>query len=387
MMGLAFLIVPRLGYSAELMAGVYVVTFAIIPVVLRVIQEAAFLAHERVELITYTTLVGSLVHVALSLLLLYQGHGIISVVTIYVVAQALMSACYFLLLNQRIARLQWDFRPRFAAQLLRQVWAFAGSSLLGALLARPEVMLLSLLQSDAQIGFYSAALQIVLLWQVIPETYMRNLYPVLSRSQQSFGRRDDQPILDQSIKYLLAISLPLAIGILVAAHPIVDLLYGPGFGPSVSLVRIMAVCVPLTFLFELLWRLLAARDQQNQMFRAQVAMSVIRLGGGYALIAWLASTGAAVSTALMILAHNLLLVWYARRDGTSLDFFRHAWRFVISALGMGTLAALLVANRADLWVVVVAAVTCYSVLVVMLRALSPAEISFIRKIAQVRSAP
>ena len=385
MIGVAFLIVPRLGYSDELLASVYVITFAIIPVVLKAIQEAAFLAHQRVEFITYTTLAGALIHVGLSLFLLHQGHGIVSVVFVYAVAQSVIVLCYFLLLNRHIARLQWDFSFPFAVQLIRQVRAFAGSSVLGGILARPEVMILSLFKNDAQIGFYSAALQIVLLWQVIPETYMRNLYPVLSRSQQTPDWRHDQPILDQSIKYLLAISLPLAIGIFVAARPIVDFLYGPGFGLSVLLVRIMALCIPLTFLFELLWRLLAARDQQNLMLRAQVVISLVRLAGGYALIAWLASTGAAVITALMILSHNLLLGFYTRRDGISLGICRQAWRLVVAALGMGTFAALLV-DRSDLWIVVVAAAAFYSVLVVMLRALSPTEFALIRKISQMRPA-
>src|SRR5437879_13475315 len=99
---------------------------------------------------------------------------------------------------------------------------------------------------------------------------MMNVFPILSQLHHAGDRHNCQRILDRSIKYLLAISMPLMTGIFVAAHPIVDLLYGPGFGPSGSALRIMALCIPLGFLFELLWRLLAPRDRQHLMLRAHL---------------------------------------------------------------------------------------------------------------------
>src|SRR5437870_44247 len=51
----SWLIVPHLGYSSELMASVYVVILAAIPGTLKTIQEAVFIAHQRVEFITYST--------------------------------------------------------------------------------------------------------------------------------------------------------------------------------------------------------------------------------------------------------------------------------------------------------------------------------------------
>jgi O-antigen/teichoic acid export membrane protein len=341
--------------------------------------EAAFLAHQRAEFIGATTAVGAVLNVGAGVLLLHHGYGAVSLVTVYSTVQLIMVLCYAVLLHRHIARLHWDFRLERTVHLLRSVRAFAASSVLGALLARPEVLLLSVLHSESQIGYYSAALQIVMIWQIIPETYMRNLYPVLSQQHVDRGCRDcDDPLLSQSIKYLFAMSLPLAAGIVAAADPIVRLLYGPGFGPSVPLVRIMAVGIPLTFLFELLWRLLAARDQQNLMLRAQVVMTAGRLAGGYALIGWLASLGAAVSTIAMMLAHNLLLGFYARSKGARFGIFRHAWRLSVAALAMGTFAALLV-NKSQLWVVVVAAVVVYCGLIVLLGAFTPNELGELRR--------
>jgi O-antigen/teichoic acid export membrane protein len=177
----------------------------------------------------------------------------------------------------------------------------------------------------------------------------------------------------------------LASGIVVAARPIVNLLYGPGFEASIPLVRIMALCIPLAFLFELLWRLLAARDQQGLMLRAQVFMAAVRLSGGYVLIAWLASVGAAASTVLMMLLHNSLLVFYARRQEPRFGILRHAGRLLLAAIAMGVLAAALV-GRSQLWVVVLAAAVFYAGLIVLLRVVSLDDFGPLRKTGQVSTA-
>jgi O-antigen/teichoic acid export membrane protein len=192
-------------------------------------------------------------------------------------------------------------------------------------------------------------------------------------------------ILHRSIKYLLAISLPLMSGIFVAAQPLVRLLYGDGFEPSVQVVRIMACCIPLSFLFELLWRLLAAHDQQHLMLRAQVMMMLVRVVGGYLLIRSLASLGAGINTCLFLAGSNLLLGIYAQRNGTRLHIYRLAWRLSLAALVTGAVAAILI-NRSDLWVVALAAASLYGIMVILLKGLSADDLALLRRICQVRTA-
>ena len=382
---MAWLLVPQLGYSAELLASIQPVTLAIAPGVLRTIQEAVLVAHQRVEFITYSTLVASVFTVGATLGLLHSGHGIVSVVVVFMLAQYLVAMSYLFLIHRYVTRLRWAFRIGFAWDLLRHIKVFAGSSLLGGLCARPEILLLSFFRNDAQIGFYSAALRMTDLWQAIPETYLKNVFPVLSRAHHTADAQQCQVIVDKSIKYLLAISLPLAAGTCAAARPLVHWLYGPSFEPSVAAVRIMAWCIPLTFVFELLWRLLAARDNQHLMLRAQVVTTLARLAGGYALIATMASLGAAINVLVTGLGHNLLLGFYAQQAGTRLGIWRLGWRLAVAALGMGVVAAVL-ATRSALWVVVPAGAALYATTALLLRALSLDEVALFRKMWRARAA-
>jgi O-antigen/teichoic acid export membrane protein len=378
-MAIACIAVPHLGYSSELTASVYVVVFATIPGTLKTIQEAVFVAYQRVEFITYSTSLAAVLNVSLVLYLLHLGYGILSLLIAFAIVQYVIALCYTFFLNRYISRLRWCLDLGFTVQLIKEVRAFAGTSLLAALAQRPEILILSLFKSTAQIGFYSAALRITDAWALIPHTYMANVFPVLALSYHKDDRHTSQLIVGKSIKYMLALSLPLMSGIMVAAGPIIGLLYGPGFAPSVVLLRILAWDIPLTCLCEMLWRLVAARDQQHFVLRALVATTVLRLAGGYALISQLAALGAAVMTPLTTLVYNLSLEFYVRRDGTRLGVFRLAWRLSLAALGMAALTALFV-NRVQLWVAIPMAAVLYMVLVLLLKALSPADVALFRRV-------
>jgi O-antigen/teichoic acid export membrane protein len=331
-----------------------------------------------VEFVTYTTLAASAVTVGVSIGLLLTGHDVVSLVIVFVAVRYLVLICYFYLINRYIARLHWEFQFAFARSLLHDMKYFAASSLLAALFARPEIIILSLVSTPVQVGLYSAALKLVDLWQIIPETYMINVFPVLSRA---FARSDGEPqfIQDKSVKYLLAVALPLGVGMAVAADPIITLLYGPGFEPAVPLLQVLACTIPLYSLNGVLWRVLAARGRQNLVLRVQVITTVTRLAGGVLVIAWLTALGAALITTANLLLYNLLLTPYLRRAGLRLAPWRLSWRFALAAGGMG---ALLWAGGPylALWALVPLAALVYGGLVVLLKGFAPDDYALLRRV-------
>jgi len=379
----ARLIVPHLGYTDELRTCVYIVMCATIPGTWRTIQEAVFVAHQRVEFVTYSTLCSALVNLVTVLVLLHKGYGIVSLVVAFAAVQYVVSICYFLFINSFLQRLRWQFNIATAKELLKGVRAFAGSSILAGLCARPEIVILSLFGNEAQIGFYSAALRLITVWAVIPQTFMTNVYPVLAQVEHEGDRIRSQRILDTSLKYLLACSLPIAVGLYVAASPVVSLLYGPGFEPSVVALKIMVWSIPLSFFSSLLWRLLAARGDQHLVLQSQMVTTVLRLVGGYLLIAAFSSRGAAIGSTVSVVALNLMLEFYVGRNGTRLRMFRMNWRLFACALLMGAGSAMLV-DRIPLWLLIPLAACFYGAAVFLLKVWTPDDTALFRRALQSR---
>ena len=380
-MALSAVALPSLGYSAELSRSLYVVILAIIPGTLNTIQEAVFVAHQQVVFVTYSTFIAALATVSASLYLLTHGYGVVSLLVIFVLIKYMVTVCYFFFIHS-LAPLRWEFHPSFALTLFHDIKAFTASSILGGLFARPEILILSLVKNETQIGFYSAALKLVDLWYLLPQTYMINVFPVLSRSYHH-ADHTSQMIQEKSMKYLLAISLPLAVGLTVAAEPAVRLIYGPGFEPSIVALQVLAWNLPLYCSNAVLWRVLAARGQQGSVLRTQLITTCTRLVSGYTLIVSFGSLGAALATVANLLLHNCLLSFAIKRDGTQLSPWRVSWRFIVIALMMG--ATILPFNhQLPLWVLVPLAVAVYVTLVLVLKAFSPDNFALFRQIYLLR---
>jgi O-antigen/teichoic acid export membrane protein len=209
---------------------------------------------------------------------------------------------------------------------------------------------------------------------------MINAFPVLSRYFHLSDERF-QAIQDKSIKYLLAMSLPVAAGLLVSARQIISLLYGPGFDSSVAMLQILAWNLPLHALWAVLWRVLAARGRQDLVLRVEVISTFVRIGGGFVLISWFGPLGAALTLPIISLLHTILLANYIKQAGTQLHFFRLSWRLAVAALAMGVLTWLF-GRQLQLWALVPMAVAIYAFLIFLFRAFSPDDFALFRKVWQ-----
>jgi O-antigen/teichoic acid export membrane protein len=355
--GAFWVVVPKLRLDGDLKESILIIVFALLPRTLNSIQEAIFIAHQQVRFQTYVASAGSLVNVAASLYLLETGHGLHSVFVVFVIIQYISTVVYFAIINQRIARVRPELDRSFATGFLREVRPFAGTSFLAAFFSRPEIIVLSIIGTAEQVGFYSAALKIASLWDDIPAIFMANVFPLLSRAYGSAQREFDD-LRSKSLTYLLAISLPLSAGIVATASPLIAAVYGSGFDKSVIPLQILALGIPLVSLQAVLWRTLSAQDRQSLVFKTHLATVALRVGAGYLLIVLFGAIGAATSVTAALVVHSILLMAWLKRDGIELGVRDSTWRFGIAAIAMAGIAWA-VASSLSVWVAVPAAMVAY----------------------------
>lgn len=375
--GATTLVAGHVGYAPEMASAVAVIALALPGRTLNSIQEAAFVAHGRTELEAVTTFITTSVYVAVSAWLLHTGHGLTAVLTAYVVLEYVATATYFVLIRRCIGPLPLRFAPRLARRLLWEMRSFAGSSALAALLSRPEVLLLSAMATPAQVGYYGAAVRVAEVWQFVPQVFMNNVYPLLSAS---FHRHDGRfaAIQQRATQAVLAYTLPLTAGLLVAAPQIIPAVFGEDFEPAVTLLRILGLNITFAALSSVFWRSLAARGRQDQVLRVQVAMVGVRLGGGVLLIAAAGAVGAAWSSSLASALTFVLLAGATRLSGAAIPSPLVAWRFAAAATLMAVLLAA-AAPTVSLWVLLPAAAATYVGASLALRAISLQELRVLRR--------
>ncbi len=166
---------------------------------------------------------------------------------------------------------------------------------------------------------------------------------------------------------------------IAAARPIVYLFNGPGFDAAVPILRVLAWSLLLNALNAVLWRVLAARNQQHLDLRTRIVTIVVRLGGSYVFIVALAAYGAAVATVLSLVLNVLMLLYYVNQGAFKLQLVRIGWRSALASAVMG-IAVWWVVPSLSLLALIPIAGCVYLGLVYLLNIFSAEDIALFRQV-------
>lgn len=377
-------VIRHVGYTAQVQNAIALVLLAILPSTLNSIQEAVFIVYGRTEFETIATFISSGIYLVASYWMLNNGYGVEAILAVYVAVAYLVTLIYYIFITRAIAPLRFKVQWSVARRLLSDIRAFSGSSALAALFQRPEIIILSLISSPQQVGYYSAAVRISEVGLFVPQVFMNNIYPLLTRGYHAGERRFNE-IQGKAIKYALAYALPLSAGMLALAGPIVDKMFGPSFNPSVAELQLLAANLTLYTMMGLFWRSVSAQGRQDIVLRVQLVITVTRLASGVALIAPLASLGAAISATANSGLHVFLLERVVRRGGAPARMLRLGWRFALASVVMGG-ASWLMARWLSLWIVVPMAIAIYTLALVAMRAFPAEDVKLLRGMLPSRAA-
>ena len=208
------------------------------------------------------------------------------------------------------------FDPRAWGRLMRLVLPYAAASAVGAVYVSLVVVLTSLVATQEETGYFSAAFRIFIVLGAIPGLLVASAFPILARAA-----RDDRERLRYALQRLwdtgLVIGGGAAVLTAVGATFAVAVVAGPEYEPSVAALRIMAGAL-FTSYFVAIWGfgLLSIGAYRSLLLANVVALAV---AGGLTLLLApeYGADGAATATLLaefvLAVALGLQLMW-SRED-------------------------------------------------------------------------
>lgn len=212
-------------------------------------------------------------------------------------------------------RLGLAFRPRLeelsVRTLIKTSIPFFIAGVFTKVYAYIDIVLLSLIKGDVYVGWYSVAYKLTYALQFLPIAFSNAVYPVFS---QHFIDSQEQltHTLYRSLKYVLLISLPVAIGAAVLAHPIVHTLW-PSFVDAVPALRIGVIGLVFVFANFILSSFLnACNRQKTNTINIGLTMGV-NVVLNIILIPAYAHIGAAVSAASSALFLFVINIYWVRK--------------------------------------------------------------------------
>ncbi len=102
------------------------------------------------------------------------------------------------------------------------------ASVLSLLMFRVDTAILAFLESDAVVGAYGAAFRLFEATLFLSWAVTTAVYPVLARLSTT-SRPSVGEVFDGSLKLVVALTLPLGVGMAILSEPIVHLVFGQQF--------------------------------------------------------------------------------------------------------------------------------------------------------------
>jgi O-antigen/teichoic acid export membrane protein len=229
-------------------------------------------------------------------------------------------------------------KPRAADRvaILRMAIPVGVASLLASLYFTIDQVLLGWLVSSRQLGEYAAAVRLLSLLVTIPGFVMAAGIPGLARS--ATDRATLSRFAGRLAHWLAVTALPLSIGLMVFARPVVEVVFGHAYAESASLVRILMTAGVLALVSNVLGNVLLSLHVVRTMLIFNVLSLSVNVAGNLLLVPRYGVTASAWLTT----ACELIVVSY----GVVALRHRLSYRIVLAAVVRPLIATVLGATVA-----------------------------------------
>lgn len=180
---------------------------------------------------------------------------------------------------------------------------FALAAIIGRLYSYSDSLLMSKMLTVKELGWWSVPYKMTFAFQFVPLALSASVYPVFSGLYMN-DKTQIGPLFEKSWRYLFTIIFPLAVGLFVLAGPVITLVYGPSYAPSIMPLKILMGSLIFTFLGLITGSLLNATNRQNLQTWLMGIVLVVNVALNLILLPILRLNGAAISA----LISNVILV-------------------------------------------------------------------------------
>lgn len=313
--GLLLFLRLSLPYDEETKMVLLIASLTIFPEAVFSLLQALFVAYERLAVPTLAAIVNSVIRLGLGAWLLYNGAGAVEVAWVLPISTAAsllvfipaIPALFRQVPQIAAVRLSWQF----CRQQLRPTSGFVLLQLFQTLNLQLDTFIISLLLTEAAIGYYTASQTILIGFLMIPFAVRMSLYPLMARYQY-----EDQEKLvrlyHKSSQYLIILGLPIAAGVTLLAEPIIFLVFGESFAPAILALQLSVWKVPFSLLTVPNARLLLVHGKQTVASWIRGLAMVVSVLLNLLLIPRLGINGAAIASVLGMAAFFIFIYLYVQ---------------------------------------------------------------------------
>ncbi|NIV38350.1 MAG: oligosaccharide flippase family protein [Anaerolineae bacterium] len=282
-----------LGKGDTMVLGILIASAGLILYAFQGPLGSALTAFERLDYLSTFTLVNQLIFWGLGAVFLINGLGFIGLIVASLTGVAAMAfLAGWTLFKMGVGRLVLSVRRW--PQLFLAALPFGVSGIANVFVQRFDTVLMSFVLTDAAVGWYNVPWTLINMVLLIAQSIAIAIYPSMVRNHAEDPGSLPQ-VVWRSIKYLLIVCLPIAVGGTVLADRIIITLYEETFVNSIPVLQVMLWALPSLFLLELLGRVGVTLHLERLTARINVINALLTVALNLILVPTLGILGAALA--------------------------------------------------------------------------------------------
>jgi len=372
-----------LNYNSEIISVLYILCCGLF---FQILSESLLSVYRSVEKMHVTAFFSTFFRIVSAIVIglsVYFGLGFYGIVSAFSIGNALVFMAVLILFRRDFRLLNLRISPSIWFNLIRQGAPFYFSALLTMFYAKINIVILSKLASEREIGYYMAALNLVENLYFIPTAFVTSAFPAFSRL---YGSSPDalKSAYIKMTKYLIILTVAVSIGTVLVSDNIVRLIYGDQFAPAVPVLNVLIFLWVLAFFSNAQSSLLFSIQKERAQVKIMMIAVLVNAVLNFVFIRSYGYMGAAIASVLTEGIVVVLISYVLWRAGFKYFPDISIFRLVVAVAGMIFIVRFL--SQFNIAIAIVGGAVSYTCLLFALKVFDADDINYMKTLFR-RNAP
>lgn len=303
-------ILPFFSYPMSVKVGILIAAGGVVFSSFSIFLNGIFQKNIAMDRIAMTEFLGKVVQVAAVYGVVACDLGFLGIAFTLIISLSFNAAVAYLL-SRRYARFRLTIDVPFWKRFLHDSLPLGGSALITFFYFKMDTILLSIMQGSAAVGTYGVAYKVMENLTFFPALLAGLILPLLSRAFSSDSARFRE-IADSTFRVFTIIAIPIVLGGVFFAEPVIMIVSGSGFQDSVPVLRLLIVSLAFIFFGSFFNMLLIVGNHQKALMKVLLAVAIVNISTNLILIPKYSYLGAAMTslaTEVLVALSTGLLVY------------------------------------------------------------------------------
>jgi O-antigen/teichoic acid export membrane protein len=323
-------------------------------------------AQNRMEIEGITIVVTEIAITSLALIALFLFPSPASLSLAYIIGSAIGSLFIFLLLRKSVQKLYGGFDRTLVKTILKSASPFVITGMFGGLMINIDTVILGFFRSAEELGLYAAAQRPVQLLYVLPALIAASIFPLLNQAIFKNETEKIRSLLEKSLQSVLLLALPLTLGGIILAGPLIALFFGSEYMGATLAFQLLLITVLFIFPGNIFGNAIFSYDKQVRLLWTTGLAALANVGFDLLLIPRYGISGSAVATVISQVIVNVLN-WRILYECIPFSFVGKLKKVFLATIVMSAVTLLLTILHTHVLITLGVSIIVYGGLLLLLR--------------------